>query len=262
MRLAACLYVRDEAHDIAEWLAFHHVVGFDHVLVFDNGSVDGTRAIVRRASRYASIRLLPWPITDKRAQKGAYAVALHLLRGFDWVAFIDADEFLTPTTDRPIKVVLGEISQAAAVTVNWAMFGSNGRADSAPGRLVESFTSRARDDFPENRLVKSIVRPRLARAENPHRFVVNGACVRPDGRPMAWERDDRCDDSPDYGLLQVSHYFTRSRAHWRRKMARGYRDIVRPQEAFAQYDRNEVEDLSTARFAPAVHAELVRRGQA
>ena len=126
MRLAACLYVRDVALDIAEWLAFHHVVGVDHVLVFDNGSRDGTRRVVREAARHASITLLPWPVRDKRAQKGAYAAGLLLLRRFDWVAFVDADEFLTPLGCDDLKAVLAPLAEADAVAAHWHMFGSSG----------------------------------------------------------------------------------------------------------------------------------------
>ena len=260
-RVAACLYVRDEAPDIAEWLAFHHVVGVDHILVFDNGSKDGTRAVVGHAARVASITLLPWPVRDRRAQLWAYAVGLRLLRRFDWVAFLDSDEFLTPTGSAGLPEVLAVLPDAAAVAVNWAIFGSSGHDAAPEGLVIDAFRRRAPDGFVENRVVKSIVRPKGARPLTPHTFAVRGAYVRPDGRPATFGPPAFTADAPDYGLLQVSHYFTRSRAHWRRKMARGYRDIVRPPDAFAQYDRNEVEDLSTARFAPAVKAELARRGQ-
>ncbi len=260
-RIAACLYVRDEAADIAEWLAFHHVVGVDHILVFDNGSRDGTQAVVRRAAQSASITLLPWPVRDRRAQLWAYAVALRLLRRFDWVAFLDSDEFLTPTCGSGLREVLAALPDPGAVAVNWAIFGSSGHDVAPQGLVIDAFCRRAPDDFVENRVVKSIVRPRGARPLTPHTFAVRGAYVRPDGRPATFGPPAFTADAPDYGLLQVSHYFTRSREHWRRKMARGYRDIVRPHEVFAQYDRNEVEDLATARFASAVRAELARRCQ-
>ena len=163
MRLAACLYVRNEAPDIAEWLAFHHGVGFDHVLVFDNLSTDATSAIVRQAARHASITLLPWPVRDKRAQLLAYALGRRLLRRFDRVAFLDSDEFLTPTGERGVKAVLETLADADAIAVNWAVFGSNGHADAPPGLVIERFTRRAEDAFPANRIVKSIVDPRRVR---------------------------------------------------------------------------------------------------
>ncbi len=260
-RLAVCLYVRDEAPDIAEWLAFHHVVGVDHVLVLDNGSVDGTQAVVRRAGRFASVTLLPWPVRSPRAQKLAYAAGLVLLRDFEWVAFVDADELLTPTTEETVRPTLDRAGGAAAIAVNWAIFGSSGHADTARGRMLESYVRRAPDGFDENRIVKSIVRPRLARARNPHTFEVRGPYVGPDGSPVAWADDARTQGPADFSRLQVSHLFTRSRAHWARKMARGYRQHEDREGAFARYDRNEVEDHAAARFAPAVRAELIRRGQ-
>ena len=261
LRIAACLYVRDEADDIAEWLAFHHVVGFDHILVFDNGSRDGTRQVVRQAAAHASITLVPWPVSDRRAQLLAYRAGLWLLRSFDWVAFLDSDEFLTPTGEASIRAVLAEREAASGVAVNWAIFGSSGHDAAPDGLVIDAFRRRSLDGFDDNRVVKSIVRPKGARPLNPHAFTVPGRYVRPGGADMAWEREALTRGPPDYGLLQVSHYFTRSREHWRRKMARGYRDIVRPADAFAHYDRNDVEDLTTARFAPAVREELARRGQ-
>jgi hypothetical protein len=48
MRAAVCLFVRDEERDIAEWLAFQFAVGFDAVILYDNGSVDRTAEIAQR----------------------------------------------------------------------------------------------------------------------------------------------------------------------------------------------------------------------
>ena len=262
MRLAACLYVRNEAPDIAEWLAFHHGVGFDHVLVFDNLSTDATSAVVRQAARHASITLLPWPVRDKRAQLLAYALGRRLLRRFDRVAFLDSDEFLTPTGERGVKAVLETLADADAIAVNWAVFGSNGHADAPPGLVIERFTRRAEDAFPANRIVKSIVDPRRVRRLNVHVFDVRGGSyLRPNGSPVVWDGDARTAEPPAYAALQVCHFLTRSKAHWTRKIARGYRDIERPSSLFDYYDRNEREDLSAARFAGPVRAELSRRGQ-
>lgn len=261
-RLAACLYVRDEAHDIAEWLAYHHVAGVDHVLVFDNNSADATRAVVRHAARHASISLIPWPVVDRRSQMAAYAIGLWLLRDFEWVAFIDADEFLVPMHASDLKTVLERFAHADAIAVNWAVFGSAGHVDTPGGALIESFTRRADDAFEPNRLVKSIVRPRRARVIGAHRFRVPGLYVRPGGTTFAWDGFDRIADDPCYAHLKIAHYFTRSHAHWRRKVERGYRDFTRPASDFGVYDRNEQEDLSVARFLPQVRAELKRREQA
>lgn len=259
MKLAAALYVRNEEDDIAEWLAFHHVVGVDRILVFDNLSNDRTRAVVRRAARFAPITLLPWPIRDKRAQNAAYKLALWWLRAFDWVAFIDSDEFLVPTEADSIKPLLARLQAYDALALNWAIYGSSGHDAAPDGLVTERFLRRAEDSFGENRLIKSIVRPGRVHFGNLHRFDA-ARYADAGGKTVIWDGDDRTRVA-QFSPARVNHYFTRSREHWSRKLARGYRDIVRPASAFDYYDRNEVHDPVAARFAPAVRRELERRGQ-
>jgi hypothetical protein len=69
---------------------------------------------------------------------------------------------------------------------------------------------------------------------------------------------------PDYDVLRVNHYFTRSRAQWDAKLRRGYPSDVelRRAEEFDLYDRNEVDDPIAARDAEALRAEVAALGQA
>jgi hypothetical protein len=38
--LAICAIFRDEAPHIAEWVAYHLMIGFDHFVLYDNKSED------------------------------------------------------------------------------------------------------------------------------------------------------------------------------------------------------------------------------
>jgi glycosyltransferase involved in cell wall biosynthesis len=70
LRAAACLFVRDEERDIAEWLAFQIAVGFDCCIVYDNGSLDRTPEIVRAFGKKYDVRLIDWPNTKKNRATG------------------------------------------------------------------------------------------------------------------------------------------------------------------------------------------------
>jgi hypothetical protein len=259
MKLAACLYVRNEERDIAEWLAFHTVVGFATLIVFDNLSSDRTRQIVRAAGKVRDVRLIPWPLTLARAQGLAYDLCLRLFgREFDWIGFFDSDEFIVPARTDDVKDLLRPLGALAGVAMNYAMFGSSGHQAFPEGLVIESFTRRAPADFDDHRVVKSLIRPRGAWFVTPHAFKVRGAYGSLTGAPIHWDIPGKTVEQPDLSLGQVNHYFTRSRAHWEQKMRRGYRDVVRPESAFAQYDRNEVEDTTALRFVPAVRAEMAR----
>lgn len=72
MRTAVCVFVRDEERDFAEWLAYQLAVGFDAVLVYNNGSADRTPDIARAISASHDVRLTDWPMTGDHAQAVAY----------------------------------------------------------------------------------------------------------------------------------------------------------------------------------------------
>jgi len=95
MKSAICLIVRNEVRDIAEWIAFHALIGFDTQIIFDNGSDDGTTAIIRAAAEIHDVRYHFWPNSTQRSQVLAYEAACQAYRReFDWIAFVDSDEFV------------------------------------------------------------------------------------------------------------------------------------------------------------------------
>ena len=274
MKSAVCLIVRNEVRDVAEWLAFHSLVGFDTLIVIDNGSHDGTDAVVRRAAALHDIRYHDWPYSHARSQEEAYDVACRTYGPeFDWIAFIDSDEFLIPTADEPINRFFARFDGWSGIALHWAVYGSSGHDDFPPGLVLESFTKRAGTDFFPARHVKSVVRPGFVeRCLNAHSFELRenrlGGYCDASGRPVQWwpapERGGvlagLSTQLPDYSLCRVNHYFTRSRAHWQAKLRRGYpSDVaVRTEADFVEHDRNEVDDPIAQRYLPALRLAVSR----
>jgi glycosyltransferase involved in cell wall biosynthesis len=270
MKSAVCLIVRNEARDIAEWIAFHALVGFDTQIIFDNRSDDGTDAIVKSAAELHDIRYHAWADTGPRSQVGAYEAACAAYKlEFDWIAFVDSDEFLIPAADEPVNRLLARYEGFTGIAINWAVYGANGHDDFPDGLVLESFTRRANTDFFPARHVKSIVRPGfVARCLNPHCFDLSGdrlgSYCNPQGQTMQWWPAPELGGilpgvslaTPDYSVWRVNHYFTRSRAHWAAKLARGYpSDVaIRRMADFAEYDRNEMEDGLAERYLPALRS--------
>jgi glycosyltransferase involved in cell wall biosynthesis len=260
-RTAVCLYVRDEARDIAEWLAFQVAVGFDAVIIYDNASVDATAEIARTFGRTHDVRLHHWPDESELSQSRSYLDCLTTYRRqFDWIAFFDADELLVPRLG-DVQALLADRRDASAVVVNWAMFGSAGHRTRPPGLMAETFTRRAKSDFPRCRIVKFIVRPEEVRkVAHPCMFLLDGPCRTPAGKTPAWHGSEGVATvRAEHSVAQLNHYFTRSRAEWMHKAARGFRDgpsKLRTAANFARYDRNEMPDPGALRFMPAVRAIL------
>jgi glycosyltransferase involved in cell wall biosynthesis len=259
MKVAVCLFVRNEEANILEWLAYHLAVGFDALLVYDNLSTDNTPGVLRAAAKHGDIRIRTWRETGRYAQILAYNNCLLTSgREFDWILFIDSDEFFVPERHGDAKAMLGAIGDCRAVAVNMAFFGSSGHDAAPEGLVIENFTWRAPTAFDPNQLTKSFVRPGAALCLTPHYFPGIGAYLGPSGAPALWSRraPGRTRDDADFDVCRVNHYFTRSRAHWRAKIRRGYRDVVRDENEFHHYDRNDIRDETALRFAPATRAKM------
>lgn len=261
LKIGCVAIVRNEERHIAEWLAWQFLIGFDTVFLLDNGSTDATAEVARRFAPSFDVRMFAFPSTAPDRQVAGYErVTRAVANDYEWLAFFDTDEFLVLEEGLSLKGLLAARPEAA-IALPWAVFGSNGHED-MPGDLVtEAFTRRASAEFPPNCHVKTILRPKLmVSGYNPHVFKVQGHYVDLTGRPVVWHHvEGYLGSPPDFTGGKLHHYFTRSKAQWRAKQARGYPDgTVRTDEDFTGHDRNEIEDLSAAARAPLLRTLLAR----
>lgn len=95
MTLVMTLLVRDEIDIIKTNLDFHLSQGVDHVIVIDNGSVDGTLECVQDYARNHPVTLTLEPEQNYNQTRWMTDAALHARDhlGAVWVLNNDADEF-------------------------------------------------------------------------------------------------------------------------------------------------------------------------
>jgi len=274
MMKAACVgIVKNEAPYIAEWIAYQLSLGFDTVILYDNGSTDSTVEEIQRFLNHYDVRLVDWPDAEPQSQRRAYEDAVrHFQTEFDWLAFFDTDEFLVLDSD--LRSTLTARRGAASVVVHWAMFGSSGHQTRRSGLVIENYTRRSESSFDPNRHFKSIINPRLIlKCVNAHHFqpksrfrlwrwdiadpIVDLAGRRID---MDWAVPGTTINCPDYTAGKLHHYFTRSYADWQAKVERGYEKgtASRQLEEFHGFDRNETFDDSAARRADDLRKILSR----
>ena len=258
-RVAACLYVRNAEHDIQEWIAYHHAIGIQAFLIYDNGSTDTTVAQAQMMASVADVRVVPWgQATGPNSQKEAYEDCFQQFqREFEWILVLDSDEFLSSVDGLQVDSLLSKHSHHAAIAFNWACFGSNGHVETPADLTTKAFTRRSDETFGPNNHTKLMVRPGLVRGiMNPHYFDVDGPIRRPNGRRIKWKTEGMT-AGIELSDWYVNHYFVRSYAQWEAKLARGYRDATtRDKGLFQVYDRNEVIDQAAAARADAVRALL------
>jgi hypothetical protein len=272
-RLAIGAIVRNEGPYLLEWIAFHRVLGVERFFVADNGSTDEGPEILAGLDALGLVRLLPFPgRPDGGPQLPAYAAILRRHGGeADWIAFIDADEFLLPAAGLASLPALlaGPCADplVGAVAVNWALYGSAGLLRTAPAPVIERFDRRAEQGRLANHHFKSVVRTAAGPAvgETPHAFrlLAPYRMVHADGSPVrphplglsglsagvVWEP------------LRLNHYAVKSREEFlTRKLPRGRATTpgLRDPDYFRQHDWNDVRDPPDPALRAAAKREMRR----
>src|SRR5215210_6187175 len=106
--LSACTIYRDAASYLPEWIEFHRLMGVERFFLYDNGSSDEHRDVLKPYTEDGTAVIHDWPMPF--IGHGGRGMALR--RAFDncldshrehsrWIAFLDLDEFLfSPTGGR------------------------------------------------------------------------------------------------------------------------------------------------------------------
>lgn len=266
MRSAVCVFARNEVADFPEWMEHHLLVGFDAVIVYDNDSDDGMSELVNQASLFLPVFRVPWAKKPGlNVQVTAYTDCLTRFgQTFDWILFIDIDEFLVCSTEQSLADLLADHASHAAIGINWVVFGSAGIQDSRGRLVMDAFLRRAPLSTPINQHIKSLVQPaRARRAVNAHAFDVDGQYFGLDGKVMLFPDTEGivAQDKIHHGDWRLHHYITRSRAHWERRAKRGAADgNPRSEEEFCSFDRNEDIDLTAKPLTRPVKRALHEHG--
>lgn len=257
-RVRAVGIVKDEFPWIIEWIAHHLVLGVEHVVVYDNGSTDGTETVLASLERIGVVTRIPWQAGTVEAFRDAVLDG----HGADWLLFLDADEFLVLHEDPDIRSFVSRFDESVgAIAVHWRIFGSQGHRQPTYDSVVERFTRAADLGHPRCRVIKSIVRTGRFRIMHAHRpkgpggLIVNAA-----GQPV--EATASTAEPSAHHVAQVNHYFCKAWPDYLLKQQRGIRlkaDDDRgsgnyPSARFANNDLNDVVDESALAYRPAVAA--------
>jgi O-antigen biosynthesis protein len=265
VHLCVCAIIKNEASYIYEWLSYHYTVGVRRFILYDNGSTDDTRAVIRHWPRSDLVTMVDWPMAG--GQVSAYADMLKRFRDAgEWCAFIDCDEFLCPQTNLSVDEILGQLGpDVEGLYVYWLMFGSSGHLRRQPGLVTETFRMRMPEDASSHHYGKSIMRLAKVTEATIHLFRANGKIVNDEG----WELDKSSVDHQvrkSHKLIALNHYFTKSREEWviRRSMGKvthteGQPNFRRSDHEFDQHDINIVQDERAAQIIQDTRALFYNR---
>jgi hypothetical protein len=249
--LAACAIFRNEARYLAEWVAFHRIVGVEHLFLYNNLSDDGYAEVLAPFVAEGSATLIDWP--SYPAQNQAYDDCVERTRGeWRWVAFIDLDEFLFSPRIRPVPELLTQFEHLPGVGVPWAQFGTSGHSTPPPGLVIENYTKR-RVGRRNLRQFKSLVDPAaVRRCLGPHSFQYADPRYGGPVPRFAFSHD-----------LRVNHYFSRSEAEFQAKITAldSYGEHRNAKAFIATNRAATVLDQTITAYGPAVRDALTRAGR-
>jgi glycosyltransferase involved in cell wall biosynthesis len=227
--IALCGIVKDEVRSILEWLAHYKALGFDDLLIYDNGSSDGTEVILQALDEAGELVHLDWPhAMGLWPQRRAYEHARKHATA-DWLAFFDADEFLVLHEDASIGDFIRRFPpDVAAVAVNWVVFGSDGQARYRPWPVTERFGDALPEADAWSRVVKSLGRREMLTWTGIHRIDPGqGRYVTATGADADFESPMRT-LAAERRVATLNHYIIKSLEEFEEKLVRGNANAQSP----------------------------------
>jgi len=238
---AICCIAKSENHYLKEWVDYHFGIGFKHIFIFDNNAENGER-IEPLFDGSENVTIL-----DCRGkimyQQTAYTEFYRTYGNqFDWIAYIDVDEFITFSENSGIHTIdeflhTFDGKHADVIQLNWMLYGDNDLVCTESFSVLDRFVRPLPydiklfgGDFPQNDMVKNIYRGGLLDGK-PEWKQASGWSIGP--HTCRWmnslsfvdDKGERCEGDwrkpYDFSVAYVRHYFTKTIVEWVIKKTRG-----------------------------------------
>ncbi len=243
--LSLCCLIKDENVYLREWLDYHRLIGVEHFFIYDNGSQVSVRETLAPEVAQGWVTVVDIP--GRGPQLPAYA---HCLRQWGsssrWIGFIDTDEFIVPKTTSDMRAFLAPYEPYGGLGIYWLTFGASGHRTRPAGLQIQNFTLATPATFEPNSLIKSVVQPAYCfYPARVHHFIYRPGygVVNENFAPIL----DPQHPPRSTSKIQLNHYYIRSEAEFREKIARGSSTaaVLRTMDDFYASDRPAtVEDRS------------------
>jgi hypothetical protein len=158
---------RDE-DNMLEWTVHHRNLGFDNIFIYDHKSIYPISKTLQGIDYVTVINISDDFVPKIELMKRAAQYAKN--NTFDWLLYLDADEFLALPLFPNVNSFLHNYPNNQQICVNWLVFGSNFLNEKPKGTMLESYI---RSTLLISDVVKSFVRPdKVIDVGNPHFFIV------------------------------------------------------------------------------------------
>ena len=235
IKVALVCIARMEDHYLEEWLEYNNKLGFDKIILYQND----WRTDIEKP-------YLQKEVCDGRnVQVPLYNNVLHHNTEYDWIAFIDCDEFIVLKKHNNIKELIEEYKEHTnVISLNWFIHGNMGLVNRDCNSLLKMFPKR---NINIDQHIKVIVNARSGeRMMLPHN--THGLAM---GTDMKRFHGPFNPNGPS-DVAYISHIHNKTKEDWMIRVERGRIDCN------IQHDPNrwdneiglneDVEDLSAFNF--------------
>lgn len=231
IELAIVTIMKNEAPYVKEWLDFHILVGVQKFYIYDNESEDNLKEILEPYIAKGVVEYTFFPGQER--QMPAYNDCVRKHRDeVEWLAVIDADEFIVPVQTHTIQETLKDYKDYPGVGINWVMYDCNGHIKKPAGGVLENY-ARCRRQY-RNQLsthIKSIVQPsKVVEFINPHYAIYENEALAVDENKKPIDGSGRgfaFTDIASIKKLRINHYWSKSYEETLQKIERGNADSVK-----------------------------------
>lgn len=231
MRTAVVCIAKNEDRYIKEWAEYHLKLGFTSIYINQNN----WRCDLEMPNVFKAI------IDGKARQADCYNKFLRKKRGYDWVAFIDVDEFIVLSKHSSItefiEWMLATYGPTDAMVLYWAFFGDSGiEEDDGSEGTLKRFTKRGSS----NRHYKSIINGKMNYPCNMNAHGGNRPAKDTSGKAPACMSLPNVPGSYPIDVAKINHYFTKTRKEFEKKVARGRADVTYKRKVSnAEFDKHQ-----------------------
>lgn len=209
MQAVICGIIKNEHDYLLEWLDYHLELGFVHIFLYEDR---GSLSHIEKTKNYDNITLTSLEndffdflyVDEKRKQTTLYNWFIsEMYNKYDFVTFIDIDEFITLENGLTLQDILNEKKNLSSFKIYWKMYNANFHIEKQ-NKVLDSYTSNVTDILPlESICPKTFVNlKKPLPMVSPHNTLfVNGKCDE-----EGWEIL--------YDKIWINHYFTKSWDDW------------------------------------------------
>lgn len=261
MKVALVCIAKWEENYIDEWIRYHKLLNFDRIFIYDNGNDWKPTSLVHTDK---DVTLIPWSdaIAKKmearnHRQTGAYNNFIKTHQEYDWVLFIDCDEFLVLKKNKTIHEFIEQYNHGSqCIGIYTYLFGDNSHetVDGDNYSVLTRFTKRRERYIPgvtPHFFIKSLIK----NSPDVTMLSAHTSQITPvdtSGNPVL----DRRKKSSSYSeqgvndVAQLNHYFGKTIQEYSRKIERGRATSHRRRTMgeFYHHNINEVEDYDALNF--------------